>query len=708
MFIVFFIVLSAIVFAKAERIIIKPKTSEKAQQILNSFEKAKSLKKAGIVVIEVPDEEYERVIKRLNSDPYIEYAVRDIIVKAQNQDICPSNPWWNSMVNIANASCGTNLTPTVVAVIDTGVAYDHPDLQGKLWRNPGEICGNGEDDDGNGFVDDCMGYDFVNKDHDPYDDNGHGTHIAGIIAAVRGNGDNVDGMNPAARIMSVKVLNSQGMGYVSDLVEGIYYAVDNGAKVINLSLGALLEFTCEDVDKLLRPLKDAFVYAESKGVLIISAAGNEGMNIDNKLYIPAYIQTDNHIVVGSVMDINGNRADYSNFGVRTVHVGAPGGIAPTGNTPTAICSLLPGIDGGDMYGYMYGTSIAAPFVSGVASLIYSCNLETNYRRVKARILMSSWSTRNTYNLKGIFMTEGVIDASYAVKPLFDEPTVFYVNPYKLSPGSYLEIRGVNFGNSQGSVIVGNDQLIIVDWTEAYIKAQVPQNINISQNVVSKSLKVDVNGIQSNEYIVELVKSNVPPSVKLCADKLSGAAPLEVTLRVFANDPDGNVVKYIWNISKPYELKQHTLNERVIVFKEPGSYVVEITVIDNKGASATDKIGITVTYGSGFSDDSKRACFIATAVYGEDSYFVEILRKFRDIYLINNEFGKKLVEIYYSISPPIAEILKNNIVLKILSYILLMPLVLFSWILLNFSKLYIFTYLTLTGLFLFYFLSNEKK
>ncbi|WP_264196518.1 S8 family serine peptidase [Microseira wollei] len=175
---------------------------------------------------------------------------------------------------------------TVVAVIDTGVDYTHSDLDRNIWVNPNEIPGNNLDDDRNGFVDDVRGWDFVTDDSAPMDEQGHGTHVAGIIAA-ENNGFGTTGVAFNAKIMPVRVLGESG-GSQSDIAAGIRYAVDNGADVINLSLGG--DFTS-------RQEANAIRYAAEKGVVVVMAAGNESKS--QPVY-PARYSTNYGIAVGAV------------------------------------------------------------------------------------------------------------------------------------------------------------------------------------------------------------------------------------------------------------------------------------------------------------------------------------------------------------------------------------------------------------------------
>ncbi len=202
----------------------------------------------------------------------------------------------------------------IVAVIDTGVDYRHPDLAGNIWHNSGEIAGNGLDDDGNGFVDDTVGYDFLDGDNDPMDPSGHGTHVAGIIAAEGNNGTGITGVGWTLKIMALKAGGASGFFLSSTLIQAINYAVDNGAKVINASWGG------DDSDPAMRGAIDN---AKTQGVLFVAAAGNSGRNIDSQPFYPASYDLSN-IVSVAASDQDDGLASFSNFGPSSVDVGAPG------------------------------------------------------------------------------------------------------------------------------------------------------------------------------------------------------------------------------------------------------------------------------------------------------------------------------------------------------------------------------------------------
>jgi len=245
-------------------------------------------------------------------------------------------------------------TNVVVAVIDSGVQYDHPDLDAQIWINTAESQ-NGMDDDGNGFVDDVAGWNFVSNHNDPYDDQDHGTHVAGIIAATRDNNQGIAGAANVS-IMALKVLDAEGLGEDSGIAAAIRYAADNGAHIINLSLGG---------GSPTQMLADACAYATQRGCLVVGAAGNDGVNTVD---FPANLDT---VVAVAATDANDNIADFSNAGPG-IELSAPG---------NDILSTLTG----NNYGTMSGTSMATPYVAGVAALIKSANPSMTGEQLRERL-----------------------------------------------------------------------------------------------------------------------------------------------------------------------------------------------------------------------------------------------------------------------------------------------------------------------------------
>ena len=205
----------------------------------------------------------------------------------------------------------------MIAVVDSGVDLTHPDLIGNLWANPGETAGNGLDDDANGKVDDLHGYDFVDADADPDDFHFHGTHVAGIAAAVAGNAEGAAGVAPEARLMALRALDGNGSGSTSDIADAVRYAALEGAQVINLSLAGLAGGSGDPV------FFQAVQVAQAADAVVVAAAGNAGSNNDSTATVPCTLAASNLICVAA-LDPSGALAVYSNYGLTTVDVGAPG------------------------------------------------------------------------------------------------------------------------------------------------------------------------------------------------------------------------------------------------------------------------------------------------------------------------------------------------------------------------------------------------
>ena len=250
----------------------------------------------------------------------------------------------------------TDGTGVVVAVIDSGIDFSHPDLRHALWQNPGEVCGNRVDDDANGYVDDCNGWDFVNNDNQQFDlttssgtraDNRHGTHIAGTIAAAADNDIGIAGVAPGVKIMPLKVMEG-GSFPGSRTVNALNYAVANGASVVNASYGG----RGMSVDE-----QAAVANATTKGVVIAAAAGNSASNNDLSPQYPASHPAEAIVAVAS-SDNRDAQSSFSCWGPTSVDLHAPG---------TSVASTQPG----GQYALMSGTSMAAPHVAGAVALLRS-------------------------------------------------------------------------------------------------------------------------------------------------------------------------------------------------------------------------------------------------------------------------------------------------------------------------------------------------
>ena len=284
---------------------------------------------------------------------------------------------------------GRNDAP-IIAVIDTGIDYNHPDLAANMWTNKGEIPGNGIDDDGNGVIDDVHGFNANAQTGDPMDGHGHGTHCAGTIGAVGNNGIGVVGVNHNAQIMAVKIFDDAGSTDSAAILRGIEYATKMGAKITSNSWGG---GGASDAQK------EAFA---SSPALHIMAAGNNYSNNDLIANYPSNYDLTNNIAVAA-SDRNDKKPGFSNYGKTMVDITAPG---------KDIYSCAPG--GG--YQSMSGTSMATPHVSGVAGLVASAFPDLTAEQLKERILagadkLDSWKTKvvdgNRLNAHGALLGHSV-------------------------------------------------------------------------------------------------------------------------------------------------------------------------------------------------------------------------------------------------------------------------------------------------------------
>jgi len=320
-----------------------------------------------------PGQTVDEAINELSFDPDVEYVEPNFIFTKQSVGVqgeamsfdeirslshveaSSSNNFTQASSDVFDAAAAWEISSNsdyqpVVAVIDSGVDYNHYVFQATdaIWINEDEIPNNGIDDDGNGFIDDVRGWNFAAFTNDPMDDDNHGTHVAGIVLGMTQNiFVNEEELLPAKlKIMPLKFLDSNGVGSTSAAISAINYAVNNGATILNNSWGGS-EFS--------KSLHDAMVTAYNSKVSFVAAAGNATNNNDTAPTYPASYSIPNVLSIAATEDSD-NLAFFSNYGANTVHVGSPG---------HNILSTLPN----DSFGISSGTSMAAPFVAGLAALL---------------------------------------------------------------------------------------------------------------------------------------------------------------------------------------------------------------------------------------------------------------------------------------------------------------------------------------------------
>ncbi len=394
------------------------------------------------VVVRTAPATQERVAKALLDDPRVRYVEPNYVLTAA---ATPNDPSFSQLWGLHNTGqtggtpdadidapeawdVSTGSSSIVVGVTDSGVDFGHPDLAGRQWVNPGENCGSsdptiacadradGVDDDSNGYTDDWRGWDFVNNDNNPHDDNSHGTHVAGTIGAVGNNGVGVVGVNWDVRIAALKFLNASGNGTTAAAIAATIYSADEGIQISNNSWGG---------GGFSQALLDAIEYGATRGMLFVAAAGNLSSNNDASPYYPATYGAD-VITAVAATDHNDLRSSFSNYGASTVDLAAPG---------TSILSTVPG--GG--YALFNGTSMATPHVAGAAALLKARFPTASAYGLKALLMRS---VDHKASLDGITVTGGRLNLFTAVS-CSNAPKVVLLTPptgFSVSVGQPLAIR----------------------------------------------------------------------------------------------------------------------------------------------------------------------------------------------------------------------------------------------------------------------------
>jgi subtilisin family serine protease len=342
-----------------------------------------------------------------------------------------------------------------IAVIDSGIDYNHGDILNNIWKNLNEDWKhgspehNGIDDDGDGYIDNYYGINTIDNSGNTMDILGHGTHVAGIIGAVGNNEIGIAGINFNVSLMALKIIDDEGNGTVADEIEAIEYARKNNIRIMNMSFGG---YDYSEIEKS--------TIESSTDILFIASAGNEKNNNDRNPLYPASYAASNMISVAA-SDANDDLASFSNFGIRSVDIAAPG---------VNILSTFPG----DRYESISGTSMSAPIVTGLAGLILTSNSGLTPVQVKDRILRTSDQVQGLHDK---ILTGGRINAYQSLITVIEGPHIYRIYPDKGRIGSQIAIYGSEFDSQPGRVVFNeNKDANIISWKRDVIMANVPDGI----------------------------------------------------------------------------------------------------------------------------------------------------------------------------------------------------------------------------------------
>lgn len=689
-------------------------------QVMNkhSFKEKKDLKIINAKLVSLgskTEQEQQTLIAEIRKDPAVEYIEPNYYLypsstyissdtyaselwglKNIGQNIIGSTGLSGIDINLEQAWQISKGSPSVVvAVIDSGTDISHPDLAGNIWTNPGEIAGNGLDDDGNGKTDDVKGWDFFYDDntvfHDETQDE-HGTHCSGTIAALENNAG-VVGVAPLVKILPLKFIGYNAntgkiTGLTSDAIDAIQYAKQMGVIIASNSWGGAGYNTS---------LRDAIA---ASGMIFIAAAGNDGTNNDTTPFYPACYDLPNIISVAAINNI-GYLASFSNYGASSVDVAAPGVL---------ICSTVPGSN----YVYMDGTSMAAPHVAGIAALMVSTGV-TDPAAIKSKILASA--THNKLdNLSGKILTEGLVDAAYCIS----EPPVasnVVINGTarvgQMLHGNYS--YSDNEGDPEGASIL---QWYRDDSVEGTTKVAISGAASSTYTLTADDLNkyiffsvspVALTGVSPGDTVTSAVLGPVgealaSPLTALSIregndgsgkDLINNFSTSEMNYLIRTNsevtaltidytvaDPDKNTVTVNYN---------NTVVEGNSIALIEDANVITIVVHEEGKGDLTYTINISVM---------RDHCFIATAAFGSKfTPAVKLLRAFRDDYLLTNAWGRQFVAFYYHYSPPIAHYIADREALRGLTRILLAPFVAAVYLL--YHKMFLLLFILLIGWFVYW-------
>lgn len=516
-----------------------------------------------VFTVEVPAD-LERLINQLKKDPSVEIVEPDYICEMHATPNDPNYIYQQHLPQIKAPEAWDiqkGDATVIIAIIDTGVDWDHPDLTASIWSNPNEIPNNGIDDDNNGYIDDIRGWDFVSgvtggtgttapdpnddltiQDNDPMDFNGHGTHCAGIAAAATNNSVGVASISWGCKIMPLRIgfrtNNGSGSGYSTWMAQAFLYAADNGASVASLSFGNSGQL-----------IIDASLYAFKRGVVICNSAGNGNNESSSALGSVPWV-----LKVASVDDLD-RKASYSTYGT-WVNISAPGGDQSAGRSGILSTVVNPSsFYGGKLYEYFQGTSMACPLVAGLAGLVKSKFPTMNSADIVFQICATSndiSSVNPNYVGKLGYGRINAQNAVTAIAPVMKPALSFSSvrsydgagnNNEKVEPGETIEMV-INLKNEWENATNVTASISTTSWGISITKPSVSYGTILGIRDVDNSIK----GNESDRFIFSVSSDSIPRSIifnmTVTADQ-GYLKEFEIQVNIlpsllFVDDDDGSV------------------------------------------------------------------------------------------------------------------------------------------------------------------------
>lgn len=750
----------------------KPSAQKTASAYYQSHWRISALRRfpsAGIHHMRLPqDMTVETALEIYRNDPDVEYVEPNYYRYAATtpNDTSFSNLWGlHNSGQIVNGTAGTSdadidapeaweittgSNDVVIAVVDSGVDYNHPDLSANIWANTDEIADNSIDDDGNGYVDDIRGWDFLDGDNAPLDPEGHGTHVAGIIAAVGNNATGVTGVNWTAKIMVLRPMDVNGTMSVANEISAIEYATANGAHIINCSFGGS-GFSQSEKDVI-----------EASRAVVICAAGNDGTNNDISPNYPSDYASANIISVAAT-DPDDNLASFSNYGAVSVDVGAPG-VNIYSTKPARQTFWSDNFDDNDISDWTtggtnntWGTTNALAS-SGSYSLTDSpggnyLNNTDSWARAPVLNLSSHKATKLEFKLRG--RSETGNDHLYVQlsTDLTNWSNIAIISGNSTS-GWNTQTYDLGAYDGQGTVYIrfrfNSDNTIAYDgWyiddvtvttaASSYdgSEYQFLNGTSMAAPIVSgiaglvKSETASLTHTEIKSAIENSVDAKPALSGRVATGGRANAAgalkpPAPSALSAAAGSSSQIDLDWTDNSSNESGFKIERKTESAGTYTQIDTVSTDVTSYSNTGLSESTQYYYRVraynsTDNSAYSNEANATtqapsgggdgggCFIATAAYGSPmAKELEILRRFRDNILLINPISKKLVRIYYQISPPVADLIADHNGLRTLVRVALLPIVGISWAVLKLGFGTAQLFILLFGLTLLGFIRFRKK